>query len=366
MATGSPFVLRVPIDVSRVPDFTPGRRISVLAWNGRGYREHRKVAFEKKGAVTVTFKLERAPESLQITLGPEDATPFELRHLQTVSIAVPPSVWQASRKVELPAIRLTAWDWWWWQHWRHNFSVTGRVVNAQGRPVAGAAVTAFDVDAWWWWSAKELAGSAITESDGSFAIEFTRSCGWSPSWWWTGRRWQVDALLMERILLFLRQYPELGTMSVAVNSAPSLEIVQHLLTRSAGSPPSTDDLPPSWSRQSIDPAALDHIRERLVEILPRQFSLPIWPWSAWSPWEDCGANLIFRVTDMQRDRTAVLLNEGVVDARWEIPSALDVRLTACRVPCYLSRPEWTLVDYLFPIPRSPFPGQPSCPLSAAR
>jgi hypothetical protein len=344
----SPFVLRVPIDVSQAPDFTPGRRISALAWNRRGDQQHQLVTFTKKGTATATFELEQVPESLQVVLGPETATPSDLRHLQTPCITVPATALQASAEVELPAIRVSAWDWWWWQHWRQSFHVRGRVVDAHGRGVAGAAVSAFDVDAWWWWTTQEQVGSAITGSDGSFFIEFTRCCEWRPSWWWSSRNWQVDATLKERITSFVRQYPELGSLAAAAKAVPSLEIFAPLLTSGTHPLPHAMTGALSLAGRTISPAALDAIRERLVEILPREFPVPVWPWSEWTPWEDCGANLIFRVTGAQSDPTAFLVNEGVAGARWDIPSCLSVKLIAREVACSRSVTDWTLVDHLFP------------------
>lgn len=348
MVAGSSFVLHVPIDVSQVPDFEPNRQISVLAWS-QGYQQQRLVTFQHKGTVTVTFELERAPDSLQVALGPWDATPFELRHLQAGSIEVPLSAWRGSAEVRLPAIRVTAWDWWSWQHWRQTFCVRGRVLDAQGYPIAGAAVSAFDVDAWWWWSAREHVGSAFTAGDGSFLIEFTRSCGWQPAWWWASRDWKIDAPMMERITSFVRQNHELASQSVPLHSAPSLTIFHSLLTPKACPSPDTLAAIPCRAGNTIRPAALEQIRERLAEVLPRQFPLPVWPWSQWSPWEDCGANLIFRVTEKQGGKTAVLVDEGVVDARWDIPASLDLKLIAREANCCGTSADWTLVDLLFPI-----------------
>ena len=347
MSAGSRFALRVPIDVSRVPDFTPGIRVRVLLWNQQGYQQHRVVTFETKDTVTACFDLEQPPETLQVALGPEAAAPSDLRHLQTPLVTVPHSAWHASEGVEIPAIRVSAWDWWWWQHWRQNFHVTGHVVNAHGRPVVGAAVSAFDVDAWWWWTAQERVGSAVTGTDGSFSIEFTRCCGWWPWWWWATRDWQVDVALVERITTFVRRYPGLGLLAAAANSAPTLEIFQPLLTSRGRPLPSRLAANLSQIGKTIDPAVLEQVRERLVEILPRRFPLPVWPWSEWSPWEDCGANLIFRVTETQGDRTATLLNEDVDSARWDIPASLDVKLTAREASWARTSADWTLVDYLF-------------------
>jgi hypothetical protein len=347
MIAGSPFVLRVPIDVSHAPEFAPGCRISVLVWNRQGYHQQRLVTFETQGTVEVTFELERAPESLQVALGPESATPSDLQHLQTAFVTVPPSAWQASAEVTLPAIQVSSWDWWWWQHWRQNFHVTGRVVNAHGSPVAGAAVSAFDVDACWWWTAQEQVGSAVTGGDGSFLIEFTRCCGWRPRSWWATRDWQVDAALMKRITSSVRQHPGLDLPASAANSVPSLEIFQPLLNSRACPLPPNIAATLSQAGKTIDPAELEPIREWLIEILSQPFPLPIWPWSEWAPWEDCGANLIFQVTAMQGDKTAVLLNEGVVSARWDIPALFDVKLLASEPTSCRSSADWTLVDHFF-------------------
>jgi hypothetical protein len=62
--------------------------------------------------------------------------------------------------------------------------------------------------------------------------------------------------------------------------------------------------------------------------------------------------LIFKVTDTCAGETTVLLNESVSEARWEIPSVLDVTLTARDARFREKRPGWTLVDYLFPGQRS--------------
>ena len=105
MIAGSLFVLRVPIDVSQVADFNPGCKISVLVWNRHGYHQ-RLVTFETQGTVEVTFELERAPESLQVALGPASATPSDLQHLQTPLVTVPPSAWQVSAEVKLPPIQV--------------------------------------------------------------------------------------------------------------------------------------------------------------------------------------------------------------------------------------------------------------------
>jgi hypothetical protein len=53
------------------------------------------------------------------------------------------------------------------------------------------------------------------------------------------------------------------------------------------------------------------------------------------------------VTDTCGDEATVLLNESVSEARWDIPSALDVTLTTHEARFREKRLGWTLVDYLF-------------------
>jgi hypothetical protein len=353
MPAKNKFVLRVPLDASRVPDFTPECAVRVLAWVKQGATEQRVVRFNKEGKGTATFEFDAAPEGLlRVAVGPETATPFELQRLQTLSTSVAATEWSGKSEITLPAIRVSAYHWWWWQHWKQNFRVTGKVTNSRGVPVVGANVSAFDIDAWWWWTAQERVGETITDEDGSFAMEFTRSSGWSPWWWWVTREWQANAELVGRITAFVGQYPKFGALAVPT-ARPELEIFQPLLASSARPMPRA--LAAAQARSgsnAVDPAGLECLRERLVEILPRNFPLPVWPWTAWTPWEDCGANLSFRVTDTCAGETTVLLNESVSEARWEIPSVLDVTLTSRDARFPEKRAGWTLVDYLFPGQRS--------------
>jgi hypothetical protein len=344
------FVLRVPLDASRVPEFRPDRAVRVLAWSKQCAPQERLVRFSKDKKGTAAFEFEAAPqESLRIALGPETATAFELQRLQTISVSVPVSSWSGKSEVTLPAVQISAYYWWWWQHWQQSFKVTGRVVSSRGVPVIGATVAAFDIDAWWWWTARERVGDAMTDEDGSFAIEFKRTSGWWPWWWWATREWQANAELVGRITAFVGQYSKFGALG-APTAIPGLEVFQPLLASSSRPMPAKLSLmrpTQGMGSGAIDPAALESLRDRLVEILPRNFPLPVWPWSQWAPWEDCGANLIFKVTDTCGDEATVLLNESVSEARWDIPSALDVTLTTHEARFREKRLGWTLVDCLF-------------------
>jgi hypothetical protein len=343
------FVLRVPLDASQVSEFCPNCAVRVLVSSKQCAPQQRLVRFSKDKKGTAAFEFESAPqEALRVALGPETATAFELQRMQTIAVNVPASSWSGTSDVAMPAVQISAYYWWWWQHWQQSFKVTGRVVSSRGVPVIGAAVSAFDVDAWWWWTAQERVGEVTTDEDGSFAIEFRRASGWSPWWWWATRDWQANAELVGRITAFVGQYPKFGAL-VGPTAQPSMEVFQPLLASSSRPMPAklSPVRPGQGSGSAIDPAALEGLRERLAEILPRNFPLPVWPWAQWAPWEDCGANLIFKVTDTCGDETTVLLNESVSEARWDIPSTLDVTLTTREARFREKRLGWTLVDYLF-------------------
>ena len=345
------FVLRVPVDASRVQGFATDAALQLLAWSRTGETQQRVVRLDAEGMGTASFGFVGQPqEPVRVALGPEDASPYEMQRLQTISVSVPVSAWTSAHEVTLAPVPVSTWYWWWWQHWKQKFQITGRVVNPQGDPIAGATVSAFDIDAWWWWTAQEQVGETVTDDEGEFAVEFTRASGAWPWWWWATREWKADPELVGRITAFVGQYARFGSLT-GPTAAPSLGVFESLLAMSPR--PLPQKLSLNRARQAIgngtiDPGVLEGLRERLVEILPRNFTLPVWPWKAWTPWEDCGANLIFKVTDACGDESAVLLNEGVSEARWEVPAVLDLTLTA-REPRRRERPiGWTLVDYLFP------------------
>lgn len=355
MTPAERFVLRVPVDASRVPDFNPDRRIRAVARSGESLQEC-LVDFNALGKGIASFQFDRLPERLCVTLGPETATAADLKRLQTISVMVPPSCWSEGKEVLLPVVKISAYYWWWWQHWRQTFSVTGRVLNTRGFPVPRATVHAFDVDAWWWWTAQEEVGCATTDADGCFEIPFTRCSGWWPWWWWSTRDWRVDPVLAKQITSFVRQYPRLAELKPA-KEGPNLDVFRPLLALSSRRiPPAVPAKLSEAGKQGFEPTALDELRERLIEILPRNFPLPVWPWSAWSPWEDSGANLLFKVAETRNSQTTILLEETLRNVRWEIPSSLQVSLSIREQRPHLAAKGWSLVDHFFPGDCAPLAG----------
>ena len=185
MAEGKEFLLEVPVDASQVSDFKPNHPVKVVAYPRQGNAQERVVNLSAEGKATASFKFSGAPGPVKVALGPETASIADLTNLQTISVDVSAASWDKASQVKLPVVVISSYYWRWWLHWCRSFKVTGRLICADGSPVIGATVSAFDVDAWWWWFSQELVGTAVTDSTGSFEIDFTRCCGWPSKMGWT-------------------------------------------------------------------------------------------------------------------------------------------------------------------------------------
>lgn len=158
-----------------------------------------------------------------------------------------------------------------------------------------------------------------------------------PWYWWNLRDWQVDAYLVKEIAAMVKQNPGIGQLPRAI-PAPSLDVFQPLLAAAAKTTRSgvlarvarpADNL----ANVAVDPNALSGLREQLADLLPKESSLPIWPWYPCYPWLECGANLIFKATQVCSGQTNSIVAETVADTRWDILSNLSVTLTANDQAC---------------------------------
>src|SRR5262245_51739586 len=220
-----------------------------------------------------------------------------------------------------------------WLTWCREFVISGRVVCADGSPVPGAEVRAYDVDYFWWWSSVVQAGpSVITDANGHFTIKFRWCCGWWPWWWWQLRQWRLEAPLLDKIRPILRLNPTIKFPEP--DPVPSLDWVA---LNPQPLPPRPPLVPGLAVTKKVDPSVIPALRDRLLGVLPQVPELErlrLWPWYPWTPWFDCTPDIIFKVTQACGGGPAKLIvNESIFQTRWDIPTNLNVTLVANQDAC---------------------------------
>jgi hypothetical protein len=334
--------LLVPLDASKVTDFKPDRAVKVVAFDAKGRAYEDTVKLDGKGQGTASLSVESAAGGLHVVVGPQDATAEQMRGLQTISVEVAPRQWAGKAELTISPVLIASYYWWWWWNWCRPFKITGVVRCANGLPVPGAKVCAYDVDWWWWWWSNQQVGCATTDASGAFEINFTWCCGWWPWWWWARRAWYLEPSLADKLSRLLRQ--ELKTKIPIPDPQPDPAIFEGLLGEqlaprslmrsSRGS--AMANLAAAGRSAKFDPASLDGLRKRLVAKLPASPELErirLWPWWPWFPWWDCTPDVIFKVTQDCRGGDKVIVDETVWDARWDIPQNLNVTLVGNDEAC---------------------------------
>ena len=342
--------LTIPLDVSQVADKERGQQRVKVAIK-EGDRVRTQIVSVAAGKAEVKLNVD-PKQTVSIAVGPENVEDDEIFHLQTLTTAVTPAQWAGKAKLKLTPIVVTPIWWGLWLRWCRTFVIQGRVQCADGSPVPGAQVSAFDVDFFWWWSSVSQVGPvAITDANGHFVIKFRWCCGWWPQWWWQLRHWRLEPILVDRIRPILKLNPALRvpepspTVSLdfaALNPQPLPPRPAVAGGLSAAQPPSTASAainPALTAGRRLDPSTIPGLREKLVSVLPHVPELErlrIWPWFPWTPWQDCTPDIIFRVTqNCGGGQDKVIVNENIFQTRWDIPTNLNVTLTANQEACCL-------------------------------
>jgi hypothetical protein len=330
MATTIPrkFTLEVPLDASKVEDFKPQAPVKVALVNNAGKTQASVlVKLDAKGRGLASFGFEKAPAALRVVVGPGSASDLDIVGLDTLSVPLPTARWKEPQ-LKLRPIIITPYYWRWWLRWCRIFTIDGRVLCADGKPVPGANVCAFDVDAWWWWSSFQQVGCATTDANGEFQIRFRWCCGWLPWWWWRLRDWRLDDDLAERLRKLLGDRPQFERVP-RPQPQPDPAIFDRLLGRAGPAPTNAPAKP-------VDPARVAVLRESLLKRLPRPADsqlLAVWPWAPFEPWNDCTPDIALRVTQNCAGEERLIVNERWWDTRWNIDTTLSVKLEANSLAC---------------------------------
>jgi hypothetical protein len=327
-AINARYAIEIPLDASSVEDFKPDKGVKVLVKDKKGAIQSQVAKLDGKGQGAATFSFSEHPGALQVVVGPEEATDQEIQGLQTISFAVSARQWIGKERLQLRPILISAYYWWWWWRWCRTFTITGRVICADGSPVPGAKVCAYDVDRWWIWSSIQQVGNCeTTDINGAFTIKFRWCCGWWPWWWWRFRTWNINPLLTDRINTVLQQAPNVRLQPLT-SSQPGLSAFKGLLAE--------EGLDLDKPLTATDADKLEVVRTQLVKKLPASAELAqlrIWPWWPWRPWWDCTPDIIFKVTQDCITPGTVIVDEDVSDTRWDIPNPLNVTLIANEKAC---------------------------------
>ena len=223
------FKLMVPLDASGVEEFTTKQVLKIVLRDRKGTMQSEKVKLDRERKGNATFGFAKMPGSLEVLIGPGDASDEEMLGIQTLSLKVSGRLWMTKRELTLKPIRITSYYWLWWLRWCRTFTIRGRVICPDGSPVPGAEVCAYDVDWWCFWSSKQQVGCTVTDIDGAFEIKFRWCCGWWPWWWWKSRFWRLDSILLERVGEVLKPVP--GLKFARIDNQPSLKLFEKFLSR---------------------------------------------------------------------------------------------------------------------------------------
>lgn len=338
------FRLQVPLDASQVGDLKLGSKadlkpdlklkLGLLAPGGKLVATQ-VVALDSKGKGSASFAFDKAPGALRLALVPADTLDEDIARLDTLIIRIDPKRWLKPELVLKPVLISTLWWRRWWR-WCRTFTVSGRVLCADGRPVPGAKVCAFDIDSWWWWSSFQQVGCSTTNADGEFEMSFRWCCGWLPIWWWRLRDWRLDLDLAERLQELVKPLPEFKLPRPQPQPDPM--IFERLVEPGPGPRPAPQVGGRVLPRGDLafEGARINALREQLVARLPKPqdaMLLQLWPWAPFAPWNDCTPDIAFRVTQACQGEERLIVNEPWWRARWNIDTQTEVTLVANDEAC---------------------------------
>ena len=256
--------------------YQPDQPVKVVVPFADGKLVEQVARLDAKGQGRVGFDFEQNPGKLQVMVGHGDACSEELTRLQTLSFDLSTRQWRNKPELVLRPVVISPFLWFWWRRWCRTFTIRGRVICADGKPVPGAQVCASDVDWWFLWSSTQQVGCATTDINGNFRSLSAGAAaggpggggaaapgGWTPAWWSGSTRSSKDPAARSPPLL---------------TDQPSLSIFKSML--------SVDQQVTTRALTAADTGALDGLRSPLLKHLPASVeleSLHVWPWCPGGP-----------------------------------------------------------------------------------
>jgi len=196
-------------------------------------------------------------------------------------------------------------------------------------PVPGAEVDIYDVDRFLWWYSEDLITTVTTQFDGTFEATFRWCCARCFPWCWP--YWRIDDDILRRIRELLA---ERNVILPPIPPDPDPTVIQSLVAsltaEEQASLAAIAQRSPSLVQTT---AALSTSAETLRAVLPQSdelASLHVWPWFDWN---DCAPDVIFRVRQNCDGKEVVVHDESPSQARWDIPTTLNVTLLANDKAC---------------------------------
>ncbi|MEM9556751.1 MAG: carboxypeptidase-like regulatory domain-containing protein [Acidobacteriota bacterium] len=350
--------LRIPVDASALDGIDDAhRRLRVVARDALGTLRTTDVTLDADGRAEAEIDVPNDLGDVEISIGPGEFGAADLHNLRQPGTRIRFDEIREQPELRVPDFTIRPELWQRWRRWCRTFVVEGQVTCPNGQPVPGATVTAFDVDFWWWWTSWQKVGTATTDAQGRYRIEFRWCCGFAPWWWWWRRRhWALDPVLADGLVGALQEVPTLPRptpqpdpfLFAPLADVDNLSRLEPLFDRKRISEPvvlGNDELDEHIARVRLEPPPqlslqpLEDLRRQLARKLPEPpiaQRLSLWPWYPWQPWFDCAPDLTFQVHAPCPEPETLVLNETIFDLRPNVSTNETIDLVVEDEGCCLA------------------------------
>ena len=278
-----------------------------------------------KAAIKFEVDPKQSPPSRWARRTPTDEDMFHLQTLTAERLAEPVGQQDHARAAGLA---LTPKWWSLWLTWCRKFIISGRVLCADGSPVPGAEVHAYDVDYFWWWSSVVQVGPTADHRRlrpfydqvplvlrlVALVVVATAAVALEP-------------LLVDRIHPVLKLNPAIKLPGARSGAFARLGRPNPQPLPSACAPLSARPCRDAQDRSYRDSRICATSCSACCRTSPNSSGCASGRGIPWTPWFDCTPDIIFRVTQSCGGGPAkFIVNESIFQTRWDIPTNLNVTL----------------------------------------